>query len=126
MASSYLHVSSNYCYHFYKTPLMMEPPKVPLPNPKQYPAWYGEFWIKYPLSQTLFPMHYGHFFKAKSEFCVILNRVAIKFFGQGGKATECPPKIVAGFTQDFTAWRLSLPDPLTPKKIVFPSQLKLQ
>jgi len=72
-------------------------------------------------------MHYGQLFKAKSEFCIILNRIAIEFFSKvGGKATQCPPKTVANFAREFTAWHFSLPDPLKPKKIVFPSQLKLQ
>jgi len=115
------------CYHAFKAPLIREPPKVPLPDPNHHPAWFGEFWIKYPLSQTLCPTHYGHFFKAKTEFCIILNRVATELFDkQGGKITQCPPKTVAGFAQQFKAWYLSLPDPLTPKKIVFPSQLKIQ
>jgi hypothetical protein len=107
--------------------LIRETPKVPLPDPKQNPAWYGEFWLKYPLSQTLCSTHFGHLFKAKAEFCVILNRIVVEIFGkEGGKVTQCPPKIVANFARDFTAWHFSLPDPLTPKKIVFPSQFKLQ
>jgi hypothetical protein len=72
-------------------------------------------------------MEYGHIFKARSEFCVILNRISIKFFNnEGGKAAQSSRKTVADFVGDLTAWYFSLPDPLTPKNIVFPSQIKLQ
>jgi len=110
-------------------PLIKEPPKISLPDPQVNPAWYGEFWVKYPLNQTLYPMHFGHLFKARFEFAVIVNRISLKFFDHKGgkdKAAQSSHKTVTGFIRDFTAWYTSLPDPLTPKKIVFPSQISLQ
>lgn len=107
--------------------MIKESPKAPLPDVKQNPSWYGEFWLKYPLSQTLIPMHNGQLFKARSELCIILNRVAIELFGKEGvKVTQSSSKPVANFVRDFLAWQYSLPDPLRPKNIVFPSQFKLQ
>jgi hypothetical protein len=123
---------SSYCYTCFLPPLIREPPKTPLPDPKQNPAWYGELWIKYPLNQTLYSMDCGYLFKARSEFSIILNRAALKFFGdKGGKASQPPPpppprEIVVDLVEDFGVWYSSLPDPLTPKKIVFPSQIILQ
>ena len=119
---------SLFSYHFFKAPLIREPPRTPLPDPKQNIAWYGEFWLKYPLNQTLSPMYYGHLFKAKCEFCVIINRVATELFGKGGggKATQCHSKTLARLARDFTSWYSLLPGPLRPERIVFPSQFKLQ
>jgi hypothetical protein len=74
----------------------------------------------------LYPVDYCYLFKANSDFCVILNRVSLKFFGEGGNSAQSSRKTVAGFVGDLTAWYFSLPDPLTPKRIVFPSQIKLQ
>jgi len=114
------------CYHLLIAPLIKEPPKTHLPDPGKNPAWYGEFWIRYPLNEKLYPMDYGHIFKARCEFCVIINRVSLKFFDEkGGKAAQSR-EAVTDFVEDFTAWYHSLPDPLTPKKLVFPSQINLQ
>jgi hypothetical protein len=108
-------------------PLIKESPKTPLPNPKQNPAWYGELWIKYPLNQTLYPLGNGYLFKARSEFSIILNRISLKFFdNEDGFAAQPTREIVADFARDFAVWYFSLPDPLTPKNIVFPSQIVLQ
>jgi hypothetical protein len=127
------------CYHYLAVPLIREPPKIPLPDPEENPAWYGEFWIKYPLNQTLYPMYYGQVFKARSEFCAIVNRISLGLFDREGKeGKECEEgeevgkaaqpslKNVVGFIGDFTAWYVSLPEPLTAKRIVFPSQISLQ
>ena len=72
-------------------------------------------------------MDYRHTFKARCDFCVILNRVSLKFFDKkDGKATQSSRNTVADFIVDFTTWYYSLPDPLTPKKIVFQAQICLQ
>jgi hypothetical protein len=72
-------------------------------------------------------MAYGCLFKARSEFCAILNRISLKFFDkEGGKAAQASRKTITDFVGNLTAWYLSLPDPLMPKKIVFPSQINLQ
>jgi hypothetical protein len=71
-------------------------------------------------------MDFGHGFKALSEFCVILNRASLGVFDEDGKATQLSRKTVVGLIRDITAWYSSLPDPLTPKKMVFPSQISLQ
>lgn len=72
-------------------------------------------------------MDYRHILKARSDFCVILNRVSLKFFDKkDGKTTQPSHKTVADFVVDFTTWYYSLPDTLTPKKIVFQSQICLQ
>jgi hypothetical protein len=72
-------------------------------------------------------MHYGHVFKARSEFCVILNRISLKILDKkGGKAAQSSRETVVNLIRDFTAWYVSLPDPLSPKKIVFPSQIGIQ
>ena|SRR5579871_504066 len=115
------------CYHLLMPPLIKEPPKRPLPDSEENLTWYGEFWIRYPLNETLYPMDYRYTFRARCEFSVILNRVSLKFFdNKVEKATKPSRKTVTEFIADFTTWYYSLPDPLTPKKIVFQSQICVQ
>ena len=108
-------------------PLIKEPPDVDLPDPEQYSGWYGETWIKYPLNQTLCPVQFGQLFKAKAEFCVILNRLGSNLFKDDKiSATGLSTKETTDFANEFSTWYAALPSPLTPENIVFPAQLKLQ
>jgi hypothetical protein len=54
--------------------------------------------------------------------------MSLKFFSNEGGFTTPPPskKLVTDFVGDITEWYFSLPDPLTAKKIVYPSQIILQ
>jgi hypothetical protein len=107
-------------------PIIQRPPDIPLPDPSTYPEWYGEIWIKYPLSQKLFPSHFGRLFKAKAELRVILNEICFQHFGRTGPSPKFSQQHANNFHSRLRVWYRGLPKPLTPENIVLPSQLQLQ
>ncbi|KAK4101616.1 hypothetical protein N658DRAFT_558748 [Parathielavia hyrcaniae] len=112
-------------YHYAKPPPLKTPPQVPLPDPLSEPQWYGELWLKYPLSQTRLPTYHGLLFKAKADFWTILNEVSSLTFSHHGSPSTLPVNKTLLFYNKLTAWLHNLPEPLTPKKIVLPQHLKL-
>jgi hypothetical protein len=57
-----------------------EPHEIELPNPDVAPQWAGEFLLRYPLSQTLYPMHHTELFKSKIDLIRVINRIRVKLF----------------------------------------------
>ncbi|OAA35696.1 Zn(2)-C6 fungal-type DNA-binding domain protein [Metarhizium rileyi] len=112
------------CFHYFKPPLVEKPPAI-LPHPKDVPAWYGETWLKYPLSSTLFPSNSGDVFKARAEFAMIQNDVARRLFASPASASQLSAVEVAGFYYRFKSWYDSLPEALSPQRAVLPSHLKV-
>ena len=112
-------------YHYLKPPLLSEPPRVPLPDPSRYPHFYGELWVRFPLTPSRLPVHHGVMFKAKAEFWTILNEFSLLNFSVSPRPPNLSPPQIIGFYQRLHRWFLDLPEVLTPRKIVFPSQLKL-
>ncbi|QGI77169.1 hypothetical protein CEK25_003898 [Fusarium fujikuroi] len=126
-AWSLFHWQCTLSYQFMTQPLLTAPPKTPLPDPEHGPNWYSEIWLKYPSSSTLVPLRIGLVFKAKMSFSVLLNEAMLEvdkdstdsyLFQNGGKN-------IVEMTERLDAWYKSMPEPLSPTKIVSPSQLKL-
>ncbi|KAK4190465.1 putative nitrogen assimilation transcription factor [Podospora australis] len=110
-------------YHYLKMPLLADVPAVPLPDPREHPQWYGELWMRYPLAREPVPTHHGLLFKAKAEFYAIMNEFShLSFSPNSGKLS---PYQLIGFYHRLLIWNRGLPPPLTARRIVFPSQLKL-
>ncbi len=112
-------------FHYVQKPLVSEPPKISLPDPLEQPQSYGELWVRYPLSQPLFPTYHGLLFKAKADFWTIINEISLLI----SSPHRSPSKLTLGeifqFYERLKAWFHNLPEPLSPKKIVFPHQLKM-
>ncbi|KAF5229279.1 hypothetical protein FANTH_14269 [Fusarium anthophilum] len=126
-AWSLFHWQCTLSYQFMTQPLLKAPPKTPLPDPDRDPDWFGEIWLKYPSSSTLAPLNIGLVFEAKMNFSVVLNEAMLEIqedstdsylLQNGGK------KIIE-ITKRLDAWYKSMPEPLSPTKIVSPSQLKI-
>ncbi|KAF5596564.1 nitrate assimilation regulatory nirA [Fusarium pseudocircinatum] len=108
-------------------PLLKTPPKTPLPDPDRDPGWFGEIWLKYPSSSTLVPLKIGLVFKAKMTFRVVLNEAMLEV---GKDSTDSYLRQDGGrkiieITERLDTWYKSMPEPLSPMKIVSPSQLKI-
>lgn len=105
--------------------MLKEPPATPLPDPVEQPQWYGELWVRYPLTQSPVPTHHGFQFKARAEFWTIMNEFSCLAFSD--HRAPCKLSINQIFTvhNRLKAWLHNLPEPLTPKNIVLPHQLKL-
>ncbi|KAJ3453762.1 hypothetical protein MRS44_018394 [Fusarium solani] len=63
-------------FHCLRAPLIREPPATPMPDLDEEPSWYGELWLRYPPSSTLFPMHFGYVYRAQTELRRIANGIA--------------------------------------------------
>ncbi|KAI1378381.1 hypothetical protein F4677DRAFT_466122 [Hypoxylon crocopeplum] len=111
-------------FYFTMPPFIKDPPAYPLPDPMLDPEWYGEIWIRYPLSQTIFPTHLGCTIKSNFELRSLMNDMALEIFDEkepprasAEKILECKSKLDMWFT--------NLPDPLTPTKVVLPDHMKI-
>ena len=107
---------------FFYTPLLQEPPDVPLPCPQENLDWYGELYLKYPLNQRLYPAQFGKLFKSRAAFYMILNELRLRLSVEEPLSDED----IAGFYSRFKDWFQNLPEPLSPRKVVLPDHLKLQ
>ncbi|KAM5528913.1 C6 transcription factor [Fusarium oxysporum f. sp. phaseoli] len=112
---------------FQTAPLLRTPPHSPLPDPDLNPDWYSEIWLKYPSTSVLVPMQYRYTFKARVDFSLILNAAMLQ-----ASTNESDNQVVQNGAgriietiEKLEAWYRTLPDPLLPSYIVFPSQLKL-
>ncbi|GAB1311051.1 Nitrogen assimilation transcription factor [Madurella fahalii] len=112
-------------YHYLNPPCIKEPPKTPLPDPMDQPQWYGELWIKYPLNPTRLPTYHGLLFKAKADYWTIITEFLLLTLSRPRATARLPVHQIFGFYNRFRAWLHGLPEPLTPRKIVLPHQLKL-
>ncbi|KAA8632821.1 hypothetical protein SMACR_02850 [Sordaria macrospora] len=112
-------------YHYFRAPIMRHPPQVPLPDPIENPQWYGEIWVKYPGSQSRFPTHLGFMFKAKAQLWTIMNDLSLLSFRDGGLPLKMSSSQVLEFYNRLVNWLHQLPEPLSPRKIVTPHQMKL-
>jgi hypothetical protein len=119
---------STLSFQLMTTPLLQTPPKSLVPDPERDPDWFGEIWLKYPSGSALVPLQCGVTFKAKMDFSVILNESMFeidKDSNQDFLARNGATRIIA-VTKKLDHWYRNLPESLSPTKIVFPSQLKLQ
>ncbi|KAM3503970.1 hypothetical protein MY11210_008515 [Beauveria gryllotalpidicola] len=112
-------------WYFQDRPLLDEKPEVPLPDPNDNQDWFGEFWLKYPSSDELYPAHFGASFRGHALISVIFNDIACEHYrGQDHKPVFSLRDIL-GYYKRLENWFDSLPLPLTPRNIIFPVHLKL-
>ncbi|KAL5603441.1 hypothetical protein FOVSG1_006191 [Fusarium oxysporum f. sp. vasinfectum] len=112
---------------FQTAPLLRTPPHSPLPDPDLNADWYSEIWLKYPSTSVLVPMQYRYTFKARVEFSLILNEAMLQASTNEGdnQVVQSGARRIVETVEKLEAWYHTLPDPLLPSNIVFPSQLKL-
>ncbi|KAI2465995.1 hypothetical protein F4781DRAFT_445511 [Annulohypoxylon bovei var. microspora] len=111
-------------FYFARPPLLEKAPAYPLPDPMADPKWYGEIWIRYPLSQNLYPTNLNCTIKSNFELRKLMNEMAFELFEDDGppkmtteKALECKSRL--------DNWFSNLPEPLMPTKVVLPDHIKI-
>ena len=104
-------------------PILTKPPEEPLPDPSKDSRWYGEIWVKYPMSQSLSPIYFGQVFKAKCRFRIIMSEFCSAAYSNGVGVTLDKAN---SFYARLKTWYDDLPGPLSPKNIVLPAHLQLQ
>lgn len=104
-------------------PLLQTPPSWDLPKSSEVPDWYGEIWLRFPLSLKLVPTHFGPVFEARSKFRVIMNEACQVAYSKGSAMTPVKAQTLLRRLQN---WFDSLPGILGPARIVLPGHLQLQ
>ena len=112
-----------FAFSFLLPPLLEKQPEWPLPNATQDAFWYGEIWVKYPLSNHLSSQYFGKLLEVRTNFHVIMNE-ACRI--QNSKGSEMEMDKAYEILGKLQAWYESLPGPLQPRAIVLPAQLRLQ
>ena len=112
-------------FSFMIHPLLDQPPIAPLPDPSEDAKWYGDIWIKYPLNQSLIPTSFGHVFRAKCQFRIIMNEFCQAAYAEGtGPAVTLDQ--ANALHSKLRGWYDGLPGPLQAKVIALPGHLQLQ
>lgn len=98
-----------------------------MPDPGSDPTWYGEILLRYPAVGTIVRMHYGHTFRAVAALRSIL--IDLSFFAFAG--TDRSHQVLTWVEANMFRRRLdnlfgTLPEELTPKKMVYPCHMKFQ
>lgn len=102
------------------------PPEVPLPDPLEYPQWYGEVWFRFPSAPTLFCTYLGQMITAKLKLWIIASDITYQIFENHKKRGKLSVEQVSVFYTKLIRWKIALPEPLQPNRIVTPYQLQLQ
>ena len=119
---------STLSYQLMTVPALQTQPKNKLPDPKRDPDWFGEIWLKYPSSSVLIPIQVGLTFQTKMNFAVVLNEAMLgsdRDSNEDDLAQNGSVRIIS-VVKKLESWYQSLPEPLSPSNIVFPSHLKIQ
>ncbi|KAI8966706.1 hypothetical protein F5Y11DRAFT_307617 [Daldinia sp. FL1419] len=111
-------------FYFAAPPHLKRAPEYPLPDPIADEKFYGETWIRYPMSSRLHPSNVGHVMRANFELRHLMNEMGLELFEENKpprinveKALECKSRL--------DNWFVNLPDILSPTKIVFPDHIKI-
>lgn len=130
-----LHVSFHTChaiayratslesFHFRHQPRLRNSPAVPLPDPVQDPDWYGEVWVRYPLSQTLSRILIGPVIRERCRLRMIMSSAAQVYYEEKAQVTQ---EMAGSYAHLLDAWYSQLPECLKPNWIVQPSHFQLQ
>ncbi|KAM0542279.1 hypothetical protein ACHAPJ_012887 [Fusarium lateritium] len=112
-------------FYFRQEPLIKEPPEAPLPDIIADPSWYGEIWVRYPLSDTPLPTHFGHVVKATMDLRSLMHEIASALFKEKKLDDNPSPEAVDGFRSKLDNWFNQLPEVLNSKNLIFPMHLRI-
>jgi hypothetical protein len=94
-----------------------------MPDLDEESSWYGELWLRYPPSSTLFPMHFEYVYRAQTELRRIANDIAcIRFEGQKTTRSLTASEL-AHFRKELDDWYGAVPEPIKSHKAMLPCQL---
>ncbi|TQV99012.1 C6 transcription factor [Cordyceps javanica] len=108
-------------WYFQDRPLLDAQPDVPLPDVLASQDWFGEIWLKYPLSDKLHAAHFGASFRAYILLSVILNDVACKHYSHEDQKPVFSLRDILGYYKRLEQWYRDLPTALAPGEIFFPA-----
>ncbi|KAJ4985950.1 C6 transcription factor [Stagonosporopsis vannaccii] len=106
-------------YYYRRAPFVQNPPEFAAPDPDHDPEWYGEVYVRYPLSPTVTRMRLGYVIKATIDLRIIMNDIALAQFASQGP-TELSSRQVLEFKRRLESFNQKLPAALAPSKILLP------
>ncbi|KAM3497815.1 hypothetical protein MY10362_008848 [Beauveria mimosiformis] len=112
-------------FYYRQEPLIREPPDTPIPDVKRDPSWYGEIWVRYPLSSTPVPTHFGSVANATMELRSLMHAISRTFFNVHRTTGNPSRETIDGFCQSLDAWFRQLPSPLTANAMLLPSHIRV-
>ncbi|KAK2608972.1 hypothetical protein QQS21_002452 [Conoideocrella luteorostrata] len=114
-----------HCYVMFDETVIKNPPNITLPDPSVDPDWYGQIWVKYPLSPRPVSTHFEHLFKACADIRIIMNDICLQCFRKPASSRKVTLEQALQFRTRLKNWQKDLPGPLTPERIVYPSHFIL-
>lgn len=112
-------------YYYRRAPFIPEPPAFEAPDPDLDPEWYGEVYVRYPLSSTITRMRLGHVMKATIDLRIIMNDIALAQFATHD-LTGLTHRQKVEFKQRLESLMQKLPTSLAPSKIMLPCHFNVQ
>ena len=97
-----------------------------MPDLDEEPSWYGELWLRYPPSPTLFPMYFGYVYRAQTELRRIANGIACIISEGQNMTRSLTASELAHFRKELDDWYDAVPEPIKSHKAVLPCQLIMQ
>ncbi|KAJ4257973.1 hypothetical protein NW762_008110 [Fusarium torreyae] len=112
-------------FYLRQEPLIKEPPETPLPDIMADPSWFGEIWVRYPLSDTPVPTHFGHVVKATMDLRSLMHEVASALFKGKGLDENPSPETLNSFRSKLDNLFNQLPEVLSSKNLILPMHLRI-
>lgn len=107
-------------------PIIKKPPHTSLPDVNLKPEWYAEIYLQYPLEEHYVPIHFGDFFRAKSQLSIILNHITTRLCDSENMSGDTLSRLVRDISGELEEWSRFVPPSLSAINIVYPAQMKLQ
>ncbi|KAI1135321.1 hypothetical protein F5Y05DRAFT_421511 [Hypoxylon sp. FL0543] len=112
-------------FHTFQPPVIKDPPTRPLLEIEDVSAYFGEIWVKYPLSREPVRIYNGLLFRAICQFRVIMNEITIQSFMRPRSFHRMSLGAAIDFRARLLAWYEDLPEPLQARNAAIPAHLKL-
>ncbi|KAF2633414.1 hypothetical protein BU25DRAFT_444169 [Macroventuria anomochaeta] len=106
-------------YYYRRAPFIRDPPAFAAPDPDVDPEWYGEVYVRYPLSPTVTRMQLDHVMRATIDLRIIMNDISLLQFASH-EQKELSPAQVLEFKVRLDRFLQKLPPTLAPSRISLP------
>lgn len=113
-------------YYFFRAPMLLHHPPSSLPDPAMHHNWYGDVWVQYLGSSTVYPLHLGHTLKALAGLRQIQSDFSLEFFAGNDRNVDLTVERAYYYNSRVEDWYQGLGEPLKAEKLVYPSQFQPQ
>ncbi|KAJ4357058.1 hypothetical protein N0V95_002796 [Ascochyta clinopodiicola] len=111
-------------YYYRRAPFIKDPPAFAAPDPEVDSEWYGDIYVRYPLSPTITRMYLGHVIKATIDLRLIVNDLSMLQFVHS-EEKDLSPQQVLDFKARLDALMKQLTANLAPGRISLPCHLNI-